>query len=171
MVKNLLITGMPGCGKTSLIKEILREFSIPAYGFFTEEIKEGEKRVGFKIVTLSGKIGILAKKGIYSNLRVSQYGVILKDLEEIGVKEIEKGLNGKNLIVIDEIGTMELFSERFKEVVSRALRSENKVLGTIKLKRDNFCDRAKAREDTKVIYLTSDNFNEVKEEIINWLKS
>jgi nucleoside-triphosphatase len=125
MVKNLLITGMPGCGKTSLIKEILREFSIPAYGFFTEEIREGEKRVGFKIVTLSGKIGILAKKGIDSNLRVSQYGVILKDLEEIGVKEIEKGLNGKNLIVIDEIGTMELFSERFKEVVSRALRSEN----------------------------------------------
>jgi len=73
MVKNLLITGMPGCGKTSLIKEILREFSIPAYGFFTEEIREGEKRVGFKIVTLSGKIGILAKKGIDSNLRVSQY--------------------------------------------------------------------------------------------------
>jgi nucleoside-triphosphatase len=109
MVKNIFITGLPGCGKTTLIKEILKELKIPAKGFFTEEIRKEGERIGFKIVTLSKKEGILAEKGFKSLYRVSKYGVILKDLEEIGVREIEEGLKGDFLIVVDEIGKMELF--------------------------------------------------------------
>jgi nucleoside-triphosphatase len=177
MIKNILVTGFPGCGKTSLIKEILKELKIPAKGFFTEEIRKGGERIGFKIVTLSGKEGILAEKGFKSPYRVSKYGVVLKDLEEIGVKEIEEGLKGDFLIVVDEIGKMELFSEKFREVILKALDSKNKILGTIMftpyrihsgagLKENPFCDKIKQRNDTKVFYLTRENREKVKKEIL-----
>jgi nucleoside-triphosphatase len=166
MIKNIFITGLPGCGKTTLIKEILKELKIPAKGFFTEEIRREGERIGFKIVTLSGKEGILAKKGFKSSYRVSKYGVILKDLEEIGVKEIEEGLKGDFLIVVDEIGKMELFSEKFKEVILKALNLKNKILGTITLKENPFCDKIKQRKDTKVFYLTRENREKLKEEIL-----
>jgi nucleoside-triphosphatase len=154
MIKNIFITGLPSCGKTTLIKEILKELNIPAKGFFTEEIRKEGERIGFKIVTLSKKEGILAEKGFKSPFKVSKYGVILKDLEEIGVKEIEEGLKGDFLIVVDEIGKMELFSNKFKEVILKALDSKNKILGTIMLKENPFCDKIKQRKDTKIFYLT-----------------
>lgn len=176
MIKNIFITGLPGCGKTTLIKEILKELKIPARGFFTQEIREGGERIGFEIVTLSGKKGILAKKGFESPYKVSKYGVNLKDLEEIGVKEVEEGLKEDCLIVVDEIGKMELFSMKFREIISKALDSKNKVLGTIMLapyrirsgaglKENPFCDRIKERKDTKVFYLNKENRERVKKEI------
>jgi nucleoside-triphosphatase len=166
MIKNIFITGLPGCGKTTLIKEILKELKIPAKGFFTEEIRKEGERIGFKIVTLSGKEGILAEKGFRSAYRVSKYGVILKDLEEIGVKEIEEGLKGNFLIVVDEIGKMELFSNKFREIILKALDSKNKILGTIMEKENQFCDKIKQRKDTKVFYLTRENREKVKKEIL-----
>jgi nucleoside-triphosphatase len=170
MIKNIFITGLPGCGKTTLIKEILKELKIPAKGFFTEEIRKKGKRVGFKIVTLSGKEGVLAEKRFKSPYKVSKYGVILKDLEEIGVKEIEEGLKGDFLVVVDEIGKMELFSEKFREIILKALDSQkNKILGTIMLKPNPFCDKIKQRKDTKVFYLERENKERVKEEILNLL--
>jgi len=165
MIKNILITGNPGCGKTTLIKEILKELKIPARGFITEEIRKNARRTGFKIITLDGKEGILAKEGIRSPYQVSKYGVILKYLEEIGVNEIEEGLKDDSLIVVDEIGKMELFSQKFREAILKALDSKNRILGTIMLKPNPFCDKIKARMDTKIFYLTRENFLEVKGEI------
>jgi nucleoside-triphosphatase len=166
MIKNIFITGLPGCGKTTLIKEILKELNIPAKGFFTEEIRKEGERIGFKIVTLNKKEGILAEKGFKSPFKVSKYGVILKDLEEIGVKEIEEGLKGDFLIVVDEIGKMGLFSNKFKEVILKALDSKNKILGTIMEKENQFCDKIKQRKDAKVFYLTRENREKIKKEIL-----
>jgi len=165
MVKNFFITGLPGTGKTTLIKEILEELKIKARGFFTQEIRKEEERIGFEIVTLSGKRGILAEKGFKSPYQVSKYGVNLKDLEEIGVKEIEEGLKEDCLIIIDEIGKAEMFSNKFKQVVVAALNSKNKIFGTIKLTRDLFSDKIRKRSDTKVFYLTKENREKVKKAI------
>jgi len=170
MSKNIFITGKPGCGKTTLIKEVLEELKISAKGFFTEEIRRNGERLGFKIVTLSGKEGILADKGFKSTFRVSKYGVVLKDLEEIGVREIEEGLKEDCLIVVDELGKMELFSQKFKRTILASLDSKNKILGTIMLKENPFCDEIKRRKDTKIFYLTRENREEIKKEIINLLK-
>jgi len=166
MIKNIFVTGLPGCGKTTLIKGILKELKIPAKGFFTEEMRKGGERIGFKIVTFSGKEGILAEKGFKSPFKVSKYGVILKNLEEIGVKEIEGGLKGDFLIVIDEIGKMELFSIKFREIILKTLDSKNKILGTIMVKENSFCDKIKQRKDTKVFNLTRENREKVKKEIL-----
>lgn len=168
-IKNIFITGLPGCGKTTLLKEILREVNLQARGFFTEEIRKNGKRVGFKIINLEGKEGILAYKGLKSPFLVSKYGVNLEDLEEIGIKEIEKGLTEECILVVDEIGKMELFSQKFREVILKALDSKNKVLGTIMLAKDPFCDKIKKRKDTKIFKLEKENKEKIKQEIKNLL--
>ena len=166
--KNILITGKPGCGKTTLIKQIIEELNLDAGGFYTTEIREKGIRKGFKIITLDGKEEILAHVNINSEYKVSKYGVDIKSLEEIGVKSILNSLR-KKVIVIDEIGKMELLSEKFKEAVLSALDSENNVLGTIMLSHNPFTDKIKKREDTKVVYLTPENRKEVKKEIVSIL--
>ena len=168
-IKNILITGKPRCGKTTLIKQILKEINIPAFGFFTEEIREKGERIGFKIVTLSGKEGLLAKKGIDSEIKVSKYGVVLDALEELGIKELEMGIQSHALLIIDEIGSMELFSEKFKKIVLKALDSDCFVLGTITIKLDPFCNKIKQRKDTKIIFLQREKFDEVKKEVKKFL--
>jgi nucleoside-triphosphatase len=165
MIKNFLITGKPGSGKTTLIKEILKEINLPINGFYTEEIRENGERRGFKIVSLDGKEGILAHQNFKSQLRVSKYGVNLNDLEEIGIKAILKALKEGKICLIDEIGKMELFSEKFKKAVLFALESKNCVLGTIKLTNDLFISKIKKRKDTKIFYLTKENREKIKEEI------
>ncbi len=169
MVKNIFITGIPGCGKTTLIKEILNKLKIEAGGFFTQEIRERGERKGFKIITLDGKEGILAHQNINSKFRVSKYGVNLKDLEEIAVPSILKAIDEGKIVVIDEIGKAELFSEKFKEAVFKALNSKNKVLGTIKISKDFFTEKIRKREDTKIFYLKREEKDKIKEEILKIL--
>lgn len=167
-IKNIFITGLPGVGKTTLVKEILEILKLEASGFYTVEIREKGQRKGFKIFSLDGKEGILAHTEIKSHFRVSKYKINLKDLEEIGVKSILDGLKEKKLIVIDEIGKMELKSGRFKEAVKLALNSENRILGTIMFKDNDFTRRIKRRKDTKIFYLTKENREAVKKEIISF---
>ncbi|MGC9048636.1 MAG: NTPase [Patescibacteria group bacterium] len=171
MIKNIFITGRPGCGKTTLIMEILRGIDLSVGGFYTAEIREKGMRKGFKIITIDGKEGILAHQNIKSPYKVSKYGVNIKDLEKIVVKAVLGALKRDKICIIDEIGKMELFSEKFKKAVLTALDSKNKVLGTIKLTPDPFTDKIKKRKDTKVFYLTRENREEIKEKLKQLLKS
>lgn len=168
-VKNIFITGKPGCGKTSLIKEILKELKLKAEGFYTSEIRENGERVGFRISSLDGKEGILAHKNLKTGPRVGRYRVNLRDLEEIGVKSILESLKENKLVIIDEIGKMEMKFQRFRDIIQIALESKNKVLGTIKVTTDPFTDEIKKRKDTKIFYLTRENSGEIKKEIISLL--
>lgn len=165
MIKNIFITGKPGCGKTSLIIEIVKELNLDAGGFYTQEIREKGIRKGFQIITLDGREGILAHINIQSPYRVGKYKVNLKDLEEIGVRSILKALKENKIIVIDEVAKMELFSEKFKKAVMAALDSKNKVLGAIKLTSDTFTNEIKKRKDTKFFHLSRKNREKIKKEI------
>jgi len=171
VVKKVFISGKPGCGKTTLIMEILKGLNLDAGGFYTQEIRERGQRLGFKIITLNGQEGILAHINIKGPYRVSRYGINLKDLEEIGVKSILDSLKENKICVIDEIGGMEIKSLEFKKAVKAALDSQNKILGTITLKPNPFCDEIKKRQDTKIFYLTRENREKIKEEIIKLLEA
>lgn len=156
MNKHIILTGIPGVGKTTLIKRLI-EGKTGIRGFFTEEIRDRGKRVGFKIVTLSGKEGILAHVGISSPYKVAKYGVDLAGFESLGVKELEEGIAQRSpLIVIDEIGKMELLSERFIRVLERVLE-ESKLLATMG-KIDHPLVRAiRMRKDVDIIEVTPQN--------------
>lgn len=162
--KHILITGKPGTGKTTLIKR-LASILPRAGGFYTEEIRHQGQRSGFKIVTLSGKEGILAQKGWNSPFRIGSYGVKLEDLEKIGVGEIEKAIVSSEVIVIDEIGKMELCSNKFQEVVIKAFESDKRVLAVIPVSPIPFLEKIKNRSDVVIFSLSYSNRGNVYQEI------
>ncbi|MHA1239035.1 MAG: nucleoside-triphosphatase [Candidatus Odinarchaeia archaeon] len=168
---NILVTGVPRVGKTTLITSVVDELGFDAVGFITKEVCVGGRRVGFEIKTFSGKTRMLAFKNYRSKYRVGSYGVYLENIDST-VQDLEEEMRGKRfqLIVIDEIGKMELFSERFRNFVVKCL-DQGKVLGTIMLRDNSFTREIKRREDTKVFYLTENNRNEVKSSIIEILRT
>lgn len=130
----IFVSGMPGVGKTTLIlrvSEALKSQGWRIGGVITQEVRERGRRVGFKIMALdTGEEGILAWEGSHGP-KVGRYAVNLRDLDEIGVKAVERAINNADLIIIDEIGAMELKSRKFEEVVEKALRSDKHLLAVV----------------------------------------
>jgi nucleoside-triphosphatase len=169
MKRALLLTGKPGTGKTALIKEALARTKVKAGGFYTEEIRTKGIRQGFRIVTLNGQEAILAHVGISSPHQVSKYKVDTDALDRVGVSALLQALKESDLIVIDEIGKMELLSPRFREVVTQAINSGQKVLGTIMLNPHPVADEIKRHPEVETIPVTRDNRPEVMRKVLNWL--
>jgi len=163
------LTGQPGTGKTALIKEALALTKVKGGGFYTEEIRTGGIRQGFRIVTLDGRDAILAHVGISSHYQVSKYWVDTGALDRVAVSALRQALKETDLIVIDEIGKMELLSPQFKEVVTQTINSGRKVLGTIMLNTQPFTDEIKRRPEVETLVVTRDNHSEVMKKILNWL--
>lgn len=159
MRNKILLTGAPGCGKTTLIRKILSQLSKPASGFYTREIRQHGVRKGFEIVTLDGKRGILAHVNIRSGQRVGKYGVDVRTLETLAVPAIYQGVHSGSLIVIDEIGPMEILSAYFRQAILDALDRDTSVLGTIVKRRIPFADGIISRSDVTIIEITTQNRN------------
>jgi len=154
---NLFVTGRPGVGKTTLILKVLERLGTDAGGFFTREIREGGRRLGFTIADLGGDTGVLAHVDQKSLYRVGKYGVNRRDLERVGVPAIERAVEGSSLVVMDEIGRMELCSPAFRSAVEKALDSPRTVFGTIQDRRNQFLDSVRARPDVTVLRVTVEN--------------
>jgi len=158
--KNILFTGPPRCGKSTLIEKIVKKIDTPATGFFTREIRESGRRVGFSINTLDHRSGVLAHEDTQSRFRVGRYGVNLEDIDGIAVPSMMPE-RPDMLIVIDEIGKMECFSELFKKMLESLLDSEHRVLGSITLKGDRFIRQIKARDDVLLVTVMPENRNKL----------
>jgi len=172
-LNNLLITGPPRCGKTTVVKKIINDPQATQKlgGFYTEEFRKKGERVGFKIISLPNKKeGILARKGLSSLYRVGKYGVNLEDFEKIGCSAVKEALSAGKTIIIDEIGKMELYSDIFKDVLLHALDSTNRVLATIMEKKNEFADEIKKRKDVKLISLDRTNFITIFMEVKSWFE-
>ena len=169
MKRALLLTGKPGTGKTALIKEALPRIKAKGNGFYTEEIRTGGIRQGFRIVTLDGQEAILAHVGISSPYQVSKYRVDIDSFNRVGVSALRQALKGSDLIVIDEIGKMELLSPQFREAVTLAINSGRKVLGTIMLNRHYFADEIKSHPEVETLLVTRETRTAVMRKVIDWL--
>ena len=171
MGRTILITGRPGVGKTTVLKSAVKRLGGHAGGFYTDEIRNGGRRQGFKIVTLDGQEGTLSHVDIKGPPRVSRYGVKLKDLDEIAVEAVRRAVTESDCIVIDEIGKMELFSEEFRKAVTEAVESEKPVLGTVMATRDPWVDSLKALPQVTVIEVTQDNREQMVPLVMKLLQS
>ncbi len=157
----LLLTGAPGVGKTTVLEKtvgILKAQGISVGGMISREVREGSNRVGFEIVDLTnGARGWLAHVN-GKGPSVGKYHVNLQDLEGIGVKAIVDAIERCQVIVIDEIGPMELYSQKFKQFVAQALQSQKPVLAVVHAKvRDPLITQAKKRTDAKIFVVTVAN--------------
>lgn len=166
----LLITGLPGTGKTTLCRRVIDALKgrLKVGGIITEEVRRSGLRTGFKIRDVySGREKMLASVNYTQGPRVGKYRVDLETLEDVGVKAVEKAVEECDLIVIDEIGKMELKSERFAEVVAKAFNSEKHVIATIPLKFGHkIIKEVKSREDVTTVEINPSNRDLTLEKIL-----
>jgi len=166
---NILITGFPRSGKTTLIKKVLEKLQKQEKylaGFYTEELKNNcNQRVGFQIRTIAGQQkGILAQSMERTAWRIGKYFVNLKEFEVIVLPELQRTAE---LIVIDEIGKMELLSQSFREQVLRNLENGN-VLATITKKGGGvFVQELKARKDVILFEISPENRDAILDKVIS----
>jgi len=151
--KNIFVTGPSRSGKSTVISRIVERLDKGATGFFTTEIRDGARRVGFSITTLQGNRGILAHQDLAAGPRLGKYRVNLEDLEKIAVPSMVPD-STMEIVVVDEVGKMECFSELFRKRLLQVLDSENVVLGSIALRGDNFIEKIKTRPDVQLLPLS-----------------
>ena len=165
-----LLTGRPGTGKTSLIKQAVAELRGRAGGFYTEEIRSQGTRLGFRLVTLDGQEAVLAHIDFDSRYRVGKYGVDIESLERVGVSALQQAAEQCGLVVVDEIGKMELFSASFREAVLQIIGSGKTVLGTIMFNPNPWADAIKRQPRVSLVEVTRANYRQVLDDLRHWLR-
>lgn len=166
---NILLTGNPRSGKSTLLEKVISELD-NKFGFLTREIREGNQRVGFEVVTYNGQTIVLAHKDMKSEHRVSKYGVDVGAFNTF----IKPYLNFKkgNILYLDEIGEMQLFAPNFRQLVSRYLNSKNHLVATITQTYSSlYTDMIKNRSDIQLIGITPQNRDEKYHEVKKLLES
>ncbi|MEE4311669.1 MAG: NTPase [candidate division KSB1 bacterium] len=166
----ILITGKPGIGKTTFIREIISATQAEWSGFYTQHILEDKKRIGFRIITMEGDTGILAHVKYPGKKSVGKYKVNINDLEKVAVRSVENAIMDKRPVVIDEIGKMEILSDSFRRIVQIVLNSNLPLIGSIALANEVFFNNIRKREDVMVVELTDDNRRILRTMILDMMK-
>ncbi len=166
-----LLTGRPGTGKTTLIKQALTGLETRAGALYTEEIRSEGTRLGFRLVTLDGQQATLAHIDFTKRYRVGKYGVNIDNLNNVGVPAINSAAENCDLVIIDEIGKMELFSAHFRDAVLAIINSGQRVLGTIMLDANPWADAIKRQPQVNLVMVTRDNRQQVLNELRHWLET
>ncbi|XP_057304756.1 cancer-related nucleoside-triphosphatase homolog [Hydractinia symbiolongicarpus] len=172
----ILLTGAPGIGKTTVIKKVCEKLRtdnrITVCGFYTEEVRENGQRRGFDVVTLDGNRCVLARKSEATLKRksfpsVGQYYVDIQSFESLALQSMKEEIN--SVIVIDEIGKMEVFSQKFSSAVRRIFNeSKSPILATIPISKGKtlaVVEEISSRGDVQIITVSRDNRDKLVSEI------
>ena len=165
----ILLTGKPGVGKTTVIKKIVSLLGDKAGGFYTREVRACGRRVGFEIVALAGQIDYLATKDpditFGQEAPFGKYRVNLEGIDTVAVPALYRAMEQGQIIVIDEIGPMEILSKRFCHAVLEILDSDSPVVGTIVQRRNVFADQVKEHPRVTVKHVTVANRDQMADQI------
>jgi nucleoside-triphosphatase len=159
----ILVTGRPGVGKTTLISKVaqgLRKRGVSVGGMITYETREKGVRTGFLVEDLkTGLKGLMASVNYSSGPRVGKYVVSPMEIERVGVNAIRDAVANDMVVIIDEIGPMELYSEAFKKAVLEAFSSAKSVVATIhyRASQNHFCRRIVSLEGVLTYVVRLDN--------------
>ncbi len=167
------LSGVPGVGKTTAVKRII-ELLKDRYklgGFYTEEVREDGRRVGFKVRDImTGEEVVFAHVDFDTRYRVKNYKVDVERFESVGLKAVERAIEEADIIIIDELGKMELLSEKFEKAVLRALDSGKPVILTMpKKSREAILQDIRRRTDVRIIEITPLNRNIIPYRVLSIL--
>lgn len=161
----LLVEGRPGIGKTTLVKRVvasLQQEGVCVSGFTTGEIRVAGRRVGFDVEPIGGDHRMLAHVDLPGPPRVGRYGVDLASFETAALPSLKQS---GDVVVIDELGKMELASTRFVDAVEELLASDRSVLATVHVHRHPVTDRIKLGPGVERLPITASNRDRLVEQI------
>jgi nucleoside-triphosphatase len=166
----LLLTGPPGCGKTTVLRRVAEGLAGGRIrGFLTEEIRAKRERQGFRLETFDGQSAVLAHVSNRAGPRVGKYGVNVPALERIVDGALDPGA-GADIYLVDEIGRMECLSGKFIAAMTRLLDSGKPVVATVALRGTGFIEDVRRRPDVEVWPVTPGNREELPEKILSRLR-
>jgi len=166
----ILLTGLPGCGKTTAVMQIIENLNCEKVaGFYTQEIRQNNIRKGFRWAHLDGATGILAHVDIKGRLRVGKYGVNVAGFEKSIVPLLDVEQTNAELFILDEIGKMECLSKKFVTTVRRLFTSNRSVLATVAKKGGGLISEVKNYPGTKLFNLTHKDHDKTIAEILRIL--
>jgi nucleoside-triphosphatase len=172
MAESVLLTGYPGIGKTTIIRQVVEALGDQAHGFYTEEISGAGGRQGFRLVTLKGRTLTLAHRDLRDPKypRVGRYGVDVPEFERVGVRALQEAMAEGKMLVVDEIGTMELYSHRFQDVVMEALMGPHHVIGTITNKSNPAADAFRYLAQVSIWEVDRRNRDRMPGMVLKWAR-
>ncbi|MFF0396667.1 nucleoside-triphosphatase [Streptomyces sp. NPDC005248] len=177
MATRILLEGRPGVGKTTAIRRLAALLQgRDIVGFTTEEIRQGGARVGFALETAAGRRAVLAHAGFPGPPKVGRYGVDLGVMDRLALPALPALMAAsadpapRQLVLIDELGRMELASASFREAVRSLFEADVDVVATVHAHSDPFTDALKQRPDIELIALTRANRNALPERLATRLE-
>lgn len=153
----LLLEGRPSTGKTTVARavvESLVERGLSVSGITTEELRAAGRRVGFSVEAIGGDRATLAHVDFDGPPRIGKYGVDVAALERIALPAL---VREADVIVIDELGKMELASEAFRAAIEGLFEGDVPILATVQAFEHPFTDALKARPDVAILRVTRSN--------------
>ena len=169
------LTGLPGSGKTStLLKlvEMLEQEGKTVGGMITEPIIEGGHRVGLTVRNkMSGEKATLARLGYESRYMYGKFGVDLTALEDVGVKALVEAEEKADVIIVDEVGKLEVESEKFVDEVKNVLDLDKTAILTLhKKSRNPLLQDIRKRDDVRILEVTPINRNLLPYKVMKLMK-
>jgi nucleoside-triphosphatase len=170
MGQTLLLTGRPGIGKTTIMKAVIAQLGDRAGGFYTEEILGPGGRKGFRLITLAGQSAVIAHIDFKSRSQVGRYNVKVDTIDQLGAGAIRSAVEHNPIVIIDEIGKMELFSSPFQSAVLKAVSSPKIVLAAAMLDDHPWLLALKSLPNVTVWEVTKVNRTKLVEQVLGWLQ-
>ncbi len=173
MGKTLLLTGYPGCGKTTIIKKVIAQLGDRAGGFYTEEIFGPGGRKGFELITLDGRRFTLAHKDLRAPKmpQVGRYGVDVDILNRVGIPALQRAAQAGQIVIVDEIGAMELLSRDFQSAVLQLILGPALVLGSIIYKPHAHADLYKTLAQVALWEVEQRTRDALPAKVLAWLEN
>lgn len=173
MGRTLMLSGRPGVGKTTVIRAAAERLGQRAGGFYTEEIRGADgRRKGFRLVTLDGQEAVMAHVDLCGEgrPRVSRYGVDVEAIERVGVAALRRAISEGRILMVDEIGKMELLCEPFREVVLQAVRGPSTVVATAMARPTAWVADLQASPQVEVWEVTMGNRDGMPDRVLRWVQ-
>jgi nucleoside-triphosphatase len=164
----LLLTGAPGVGKTTVIRRVAAQLEMRQLrGFYTEEIREGGERRGFRLLGFQGRERVIAHTAFPKSHRVGKYGVDVAAIDDATVLLAPDP--AARVCLVDEIGKMECLSEQFVSAMRLLFAGRTPIVATVALRGAGFIAEAKSMPESLLWQVTRADRDEMPARVASWL--